>query len=200
VAKKNLQATHSVNSHTECIPSRYLYFITLSCALSILPDPDTPGPLSIQPFLLSASSLGPGSGPYGAETETKVGSPLSPSYRQAGVLSSSGLVRQTVSSEFLPSSIEERGSGRLARSQVQRLQGLIQDFNREINGSPVGENPGLDTARITELHDRIAELTAENMDPSNIGGTGRAGSPSIPPPAYEADPRQLGYLGQVKRR
>jgi hypothetical protein len=159
----------------------------LSCVLSILPNPDTPGPLSIQPFLLSASAVGTTpSGPSGAgaETENKVGSPLSPSHPQAGVLASSVLVPQAISSEFSPSTIEERGSGRLGRSQVQRLQGLIQDLNREINGSPVDQNPGLDSVRITELHDRIAEVMRENIDRSDIGGTGRAPGSPILPPAY----------------
>ena len=77
---------------------------------------------------------------------------------------------------------------------MQRLQILIQDFNREINAaSPDRNSAGLDSARITELHGRIADLTGERTDTSsnNIRQVG------LSPPAYEANPRQLGYLGQT---
>ena len=122
-----------------------------------------------------------------------MGSPISPSRRQAEGASSSTYVPRVVSSE-LSSSSGERETGRLTRSQVQRLQILIQDFNREINAaSPDRNSAGLDSARITELHGRIADLTGERTDTSsnNIRQVG------LSPPAYEANPRQLGYLGQT---
>jgi len=147
---------------------------------------DTPGPLSIQPFVLST----PTTGSHSPQTETKMGSPISPSRRQ--VLSPSNNVPRVISSDF-SSSTGERETGRLSRSQVQRLQILIQDFNREINAtSPDRDNTSFDSARITELHGRIAELTREHPGTDDVSQT------SLLPPAYEANPRQLGYLGQTK--
>jgi hypothetical protein len=173
-----------------------------SCAFPIPFDIDTPGPLSIQPFVLSASSMRPTPSFYGTQIETKMGSPISPSQHQASALPSSAFVPRAVSSEFSPSSAGDRETGRLTRSQVQRLQILIQDFNREINiTSPDRENAGFDSARVTELHGRIAELTRAHTERGDVSEDRRASPFSqtgLPPPAYEADPRQVGYLGQTK--
>ena len=122
-----------------------------------------------------------------------MGSPISPSQRQVEIPGSSTYLPPAASSEF-SSSAGEREFDRLSRSQVQQLQILIQDFNRDINASSPGrDSAGFDSARITELHGRIAELTTRGHTNSN--SISQAG---LPPPAYEANPQQLGYLGQAK--
>lgn len=143
-------------------------------------------------------------GLFEGSAEKRTGGVISPLRRQSDDLPSATLAPRAISSELSPLGAGQRGTGSLSRSQVQRLQTLIQAFNREINaGSPDGVNPGFDGSRVAELHGHIAELIRDDTRSEIFSSTNeRMGSPFSqagflnPPPAYEADTTQSQFAKQ----